>query len=231
MQNIKVQSHVSAMPPIRFPSFAILKFLFSCLYVLIFCLAFSNTSFAQNPQAIQIFKQLSATPIVRAHFQQQKKLTSLNKTFVSNGTVLFSKQNGVLWQIQSPVQANLVVTPKKLVQKTQRTMSQIEIDKSPYGSVATMFLQLMSGNEEELAKNFNILSVNYSPAQWNVSLTPKSSLFKKLFVRVDAQGQRFVDRIMITEKANNATTIQFSQHTTQPVQMMANEDALFKLAK
>ncbi|WP_407647749.1 LolA family protein [Acinetobacter defluvii] len=195
------------------------------------CMTFSTASFAQNTQVSQIFTQLSATPIVRAHFQQQKSLASLNKTFVSNGTVLFSKQNGVLWQIQNPVQASLIVTPKKLVQKTQRTFSQIEIDKSPYGSVATLFLQLMSGNEAALVKNFNVVSANYSPTQWNVTLTPKSSLFKKLFVRVDAQGQRFVDRIVITEKANNATRIQFSQHTTQPVQMMASEDALFKLAK
>lgn len=221
MQNIRIQSQ----------AFSMRKFLLSCACAAMACMTFSTVSFAQDTQVGQIFKQLSATPTVRAHFQQQKKLASLNKTFVSNGTVLFSKQNGVLWQIQSPVQASLIVTPKKLVQKTQRTFSQIEIDKSPYGSVATMFLQLMSGNEAALAKNFNVVSANYSPTQWNVTLTPKSSLFKKLFVRVDAQGQRFVDRIVITEKANNVTSIQFSQHTTQPVQMMASEDALFKLAK
>lgn len=198
---------------------------------MLFCATFANAAQTQNTQVGQIFKQLSITPTVRANFQQQKKLASLNKTFVSNGTVLFSKQYGVLWQIQKPVQASLIVTPKKLVQKTQRTYSQIEIDKSPYGSVATMFLQLMSGNETALAKNFNIVSANYSPTQWNVTLTPKSSLFKKLFDRVEAQGQRYVDRIVITEKANNSTVIQFSQHNPQPVQLTASEDALFKLAK
>lgn len=197
-----------------------------------FMVTFVVSSLVQaNTQVAQIFSQLSATPIVRAEFQQQKKLASLNKTFVSNGTVLFSKQYGVLWNIQRPVQASLIVTPKKLVQKTQRTFSQIEIEKSPYGSVATMFLQLMSGNETALAKNFNIVEASYSPTQWNVTLTPKSSLFKKLFDRVDAQGQRYVDKITITEKANNSTTINFSQHSIQPVQLTASEDALFKLAK
>lgn len=231
MQNMKIQYSAFTLHKIRLISFARLNFLLSCLCIVFFCMIFSQQSFAQNAQVTQIFKQLSATPTVRAQFKQQKKLASLNKTFVSNGTVLFSKQNGVLWQIQSPVQASLIVTPKKLVQKTQRTLSQIEIEQSPYGSVATMFLQLMSGNDVALAKNFNIVSASYSPTQWNVTLSPKSSLFKKLFIRVEAQGQRFVDRIVITEKANNATTIQFSQHTTQPIQMMASEDALFKLAK
>lgn len=231
MQKMKVASQALALQQTKFTSALLLKLLWMCLCALVLSMTFSTTSFAQNTQVTQIFKQLSATPTVRANFQQQKKLASLNKTFVSNGEVLFSKQNGVLWQIQRPVQASLIVTPKKLVQKTQRTYSQIEIDKSPYGSVATMFLQLMSGNETALSKNFNIVSANYSATQWNISLTPKSGLFKKLFDRVDAQGQGYVDRIVITEKGNNTTTIQFSQHTTQPVQLTATEDALFKLAK
>ncbi len=118
-----------------------------------------------------------------------------------------------------------------MYKKTQRTYSQIEVDKTPYGSVATMFLQLMSGNETALAKNFNVVSANYSPTKWNVSLTPKSGLFKKLFVKVDAQGQRYVDQIVIQEQANNSTTIRFSQQAAQPQTLTAAENALFQLAK
>ena len=191
----------------------------------------STTTHAQNSDLKQIFTQLSASSVVRANFVQHKKLASLNKTYVSKGTVVFTKNSGVLWQIQSPVKADLIVTSKKVVQKTQRTYSQIEVDKTPYGSVATMFLQLMSGNETALAKNFNVVSANYSPTKWNVSLTPKSGLFKKLFVKVDAQGQRYVDQIVIQEQANNSTTIRFSQQTAQPQTLTATENALFQLAK
>lgn len=191
----------------------------------------STTTHAQNSDLKQIFTQLSASSVVRANFVQHKKLASLNKTYVSKGTVVFTKNSGVLWQIQSPVKADLIVTPKKIVQKTQRTYSQIEVDKTPYGSVATMFLQLMSGNETALAKNFNVVSANYSPTKWNVSLTPKSGLFKKLFVKVDAQGQRYVDQIVIQEQANNSTTIRFSQQAAQPQTLTAAENALFQLAK
>lgn len=191
----------------------------------------STATHAQNSDLKQIFTQLSASSVVRANFVQHKKLASLNKTYVSKGTVVFTKNSGVLWQIQSPVKADLIVTPKKIVQKTQRTYSQIEVDKTPYGSVATMFLQLMSGNETALAKNFNVVSANYAPTKWNVSLTPKSGLFKKLFVKVDAQGQRYVDQIVIQEQANNSTTIRFSQQTAQSQTLTAAENALFQLAK
>lgn len=221
---IKIQQQTQIQ---RSKTFLSMWLLSACMLYLMLCMP----SHAADTQVSQIFKQLSATAIVRADFQQQKKLAALNKIFVSNGTVLFSKQQGVLWQIQRPVTASLIVTPQKLVQKTQRTMSQIEIDKSPYGSVATMFLQLMSGNEAALAKNFNVVSARYSPNQWQVTLTPKSALFKKLFVQVDAQGQRYVDRIVMTEKANNATIISFSQHRSQPNSLTTTENELFKLAK
>ena len=83
----------------------------SCIMIFL-----SPTAKAQSVQMKQVFEQLGSTPIVRAQFEQQKKLTSLNKTYVSKGVVLFSKSQGVLWQIQSTVKADLVVTPHKLVQ-------------------------------------------------------------------------------------------------------------------
>ncbi|EOR09631.1 LolA family protein [Acinetobacter genomosp. 15BJ] len=191
----------------------------------------SVSASAHADQVSTIFNQLAKSELIRADFEQQKKLASLNKTFVSNGTLTFAKSNGVIWQIKRPVQADLIVTQNKLIQKTQRTYSQIKIDQSPYSSVATLFLQLMSGNDKALAKNFNVLSANYSPTGWNIALTPKSALFKKLFQRIDAQGQQYVNKIVIQEQANNSTTILFRNQTTQPNQLTAAEDALFQLAK
>ena len=194
-------------------------------------LSCSATAQANNSQVTQIFNQLAVTPLVRAKFDQQKKIASVNKVFNSTGNIVFSKSQGVLWQIRNPVQADLVVTATKLIQKTQRTQSEVNVAQSPYGSVSTMFLQLMAGDQAALNQHFNIVSAQYTQAQWNIVLTPKSNLFKKLFVRVEAQGQRYVERIIITEQANNMTTIRFSQHSSQPQTLSASENALFQLAK
>ena len=61
---------------------------------------FSSATYAQNTELKQVFAQLGSTPVVRANFEQQKKLASLNKTYISKGEVLFSKNVGVLWKIQ-----------------------------------------------------------------------------------------------------------------------------------
>lgn len=185
----------------------------------------------QQKQLIQIFDRLSATPLLRAQFQQQKTLSSVNKSFRSNGTILFSKANGVLWQIKQPVQADLIVTQNKVVQKTQRTMSQVDIANSPYSSVANLFLQLMAGDQTALSKNFDVINVSYTPSQWQLSLQPKTKLFKNLFERVDVQGNQFVNQVLIQEKAKNTTTIKFSQQSTQVQRLTEEENALFQLAK
>ncbi|WP_413784501.1 LolA family protein [Acinetobacter sp. S54] len=198
---------------------------------MLFVLSLSASVRAASPQAEQIFKQLSQTTLVRAKFEQKKKLASLQKTFVSNGDVVFSKTNGVLWQLQRPVQADLVVTPKKLVQKTAKTMSQLDVSKSPYGSVATLFLQIMSGNSALLDQHFTVSKTTITAQGWSMSLRPKSSLFKKLFVQVDVQGQQYVNQIIIAEQGSNTTVINFSQQHSQPAALTTDEQVLFQLAK
>lgn len=49
---------------------------------------------AQNTELKQVFAQLGATPVVRAQFEQQKKLTALNKTYVSKARCCSAKTRG-----------------------------------------------------------------------------------------------------------------------------------------
>lgn len=209
--------------------------------VIVLCtgLIFSPLSSANSSHPTQqsqlIFTQLASQTMVRAEFIQQKQLPSVAKTFNSTGHVTFSKVNGVLWQIQTPVQADLVMTPKMLVQKTARTESKIALDKSPYGVVAQLFLQLMTGDQHALAQNFNIQSVNIDqrtrPVSWKIHLTPKSGMLKKLFNAVEASGDQYVQKMVITEKNQGTTTIHFKQQTNVPLQLSNTEHALFQLAK
>lgn len=200
------------------------------------------TAFAKNTvssqqataQAQQIFNQLSAQKFLRVNFVQSKKIPSLGKTFKSTGQVLYSQPQGVLWQIATPVKADLIMTDKTLIQKTARTQSKITLDKSPYGAVANMFLQLMSGDQKALNKNFNITSIQVGQganATWKIALTPKSSTLKKLFKSVDAAGTSYVQNMQIVDVSNATTTIQFTPTKNSSNALSSAEHALFKLAQ
>ena len=195
-----------------------------------------NTASSQQAtaQAQQIFNQLSAQKFLRVNFVQSKKIPSLGKTFKSTGQVLYSQPQGVLWQIATPVKADLIMTDKTLIQKTARTQSKITLDKSPYGAVANMFLQLMSGDQKALNKNFNITSIQVGQganATWKIALTPKSSTLKKLFKSVNATGTSYVQNMQIVDVSNATTAIQFTPTKNNSNALSSAEHALFKLAQ
>lgn len=198
--------------------------------------ALANTPQVQQQALQSIFQRLAQQPMVRANFTQQKKLATMNKTFNSSGHIVFAKQHGVLWRIQVPVQADLIMTPQVVVQKTANTQSKINLTQNQYAGVASVFMQLMAGDQKTLKQHFNIQQVHYTAQNWRLKLTPKSATMQRLFAQVDISGHDYVQNIIIQEKTQGKTTggtthIQFSQHKNSPTSLNSSEYALFELAK
>jgi hypothetical protein len=191
---------------------------------------------AQAAQQLQaIFQQMAQIKLLRADFVQQKRLPSVNKSFKSSGQVVFAQNQGLLWQIQQPVPADLIMTPRTLLQKTAHTQSKISLAQSPYAAVAQLFLQLLRGDQQALAQNFSIDILGYSQngvaMQWQVVLKPKTALLQQLFERIEATGGQSVQQMVIHEKNHNRTEIVFSAIRQPATPLSAAENALFQLAK
>lgn len=193
-------------------------------------LTLAAPSTTQQQQIHAIFQQLAQQPLVRANFSQQKKLASMNKTFTSTGQIVFAQQQGILWQVKTPVMADLIMTKTALVQKTANTQSKIRLEQNQYAAMAHIFMQLMAGNQQALQKYFSIQQLNYNHQQWQMRLVPKQAQLKKLFTQIDVSGGQYVQKMLIQEPNQGQTLIQFSQHS-RPVQLSGQENALFQLAK
>lgn len=190
-----------------------------------------SQSQSQHTQtAQQIFNELAKTTLMRANFQQKKQLPNTNKTFVSSGKVVFAKNQGVLWQISSPVKADLIMTAKNMVQKTANTQSRISLEQNQHASTATVFLGLMSGDSKTLNDNFSIKSAKYTAQSWQIALSPKSATMKKLFNDIQIDGGKNINKIIIKDKSQGTTTITFSGHQHSTGTLSDSENALFKLA-
>ncbi len=191
----------------------------------------ANSSVAEQGSSSRILAVLAAKPLVRSEFVQLKTLPSLSKPLQASGSMLFSKQQGVLWRLQKPVPADLVVTSSKMLQKTARTQSELSLARSPYGSAATLLLQLMSGNEAAVKQAFNVQNVQWQGDSWRIQLVPKQPQLQKMFSDIVAEGDQYVRHIVMTENAGGQTDIRFNSPTDQPVQLSTAEYALFQLAK
>ena len=176
-------------------------------------------------------QQLAAKPVVRAQFQQSKTIANSSKPMLSKGSLLFVKNQGVLWQLSSPVKADLIVTPRKMVQKTAHTQSVVNLKQTPYGPAATVLLQLMSGNEAALRQHFQVTQFQQNGNTWNASLQPKSANMKPLFSRVDITGGTYVNKIVLIDPQQRPTNIVFTEQTSANNSLNNSENALFKLAQ
>ncbi len=195
--------------------------------------ALARTTQNQNQHtqaAQQTVNELAKTTHMQANIQQKKQLPNTNKTFVSSGKVVFAKNQGVLWQISSPVKADLIMTAKNMVQKTANTQSRISLEQNQHASTATVFLGLMSGDSKTLNDNFSIKSAKYTAQSWQIALSPKSATMKKLFNDIQIDGGKNINKIIIKDKSQGTTTITFSGHQHSTGTLSDSENALFKLA-
>lgn len=179
----------------------------------------------------QALQQLAAKPVVRAQFQQSKQIANTNKPLVSKGDLLFVRGQGVLWQLKQPVQADLVVSPRKMVQKTARTQSVVNLKQTPYGPAANVLLLVMSGNESALRQHFQVTQFKQTGGNWQASLLPTSGNMKALFSLIDISGGGFVNKLTLLDTQQRPTVIVFSNQATSPSQLNSSENALFKLAQ
>lgn len=202
------------------------------LLILLCALLCAPGAVAADPdQAVlaSVLARLADSPFVRADFQQDKTLPALKRVLHSEGRFLFQRQKGVLWRLQKPVTAELVVTAERLVQKTARTQSRLELGSSPYGAAVNLLLTLLAGDSRVLQENFSVVSVRDDGTRWILQLRPEGAALQKLFTSLQLSGDRYVRTLSMQEAGGGSTRIRFLNPASGPT-LTAEENALFALA-
>lgn len=177
-----------------------------------------------------ILQTLAAKPLVRAEFSQEKTLPALKKPLHSEGQLVFAGKAGVLLFIRKPVQAQLVITPDVLLQKTARTQTRLRLDQSPYGAAAGIFSQLMSGDAKKLQNTFRVEALEKKGSAWTLFLRPRDSRLQKLFATLRIRGDDYLRELQISDTGGGETLMRLTGHSTLPASLNDEEHALLKLA-
>lgn len=199
-------------------------------YLLFLVIALGGSSAARGDDLLDILQNLAAQPLVHAEFRQIKTLPALTKPLLSEGQLVVARGEGVLLFIRKPVPAQLVITPDVLLQKTAHTQTRLRLDQSPYGAVAGLIGQLMSGDLEKLQTAFAVAAIERNDHSWTLHLQPRDSRLKKLFVTLRISGDDFLREMDIRETGGATTLMRVSEHRTASTILSEDERALFKLA-
>ncbi|OLO05943.1 outer membrane lipoprotein carrier protein LolA [Salinicola socius] len=151
-------------------------------------------------------RQLAATPSVAGRFEQQRELADLDSSLTSTGTFVFERGKRVVWELKTPVQERIELTPQAITDGSGET--------APPGGeqVAQLFLQLLEGDWQALESRFT-LQLSGDQDAWQVALRPKEAALRERIAGITLQGDRTIDHLdMRTPDGDRLKVRLFDQH-------------------
>ena len=167
----------------------------------------------------RIGAQIEQHAVVRAEFTQSKQMAAMKRPLVTSGHLVYSRQHGVLWQIEQPFRMSYVLGEDKIVEiaadgvRRERGLR----DVPGLAQVGRVFRAMLGANTSALREYFDA-TVQGDPAKWEIELKPRQPQLAQFLAGLQLSGGRFVDSIRIAEAGGDTTQIRFrnSQGASAP---------------
>lgn len=176
---------------------------------LLWLLALLSTPLAQAFDLDQLSARLAAPAVVRGPFIQEKHLRALPQPLTSSGRFALSRERGLLWQLQSPLQQDYRIDPQGIARRIDGQWQQ-QPGQDVAAQQSRLFLAVLQGDRSGLERDFQ-LSLSGSAERWELLLTPRSLLLRQIFSDIRIQGGALVERIEIRETQGDSTVLRLPE--------------------
>ena len=172
--------------------------------------------------------RLNAHPVVRAEFTQTRRIAALAKPLVTQGRLLVSRGEGVVWQIDQPYRSTYVLKQESMLEIAAdgtRTVHS-ERDASAAARINQLVRALTAGDNVTLSNWFQT-QTSLEGARWRIVLVPKQQQMAQYIKRVHLRGSEFVEEVEIESNNGDQTSLAFHKHRQGP--LSADERRLFQM--
>jgi outer membrane lipoprotein-sorting protein len=180
--------------------------------------------------AAGVASRLANPAVLRGAFEQEKRLKGFRNPLLSKGDFLMAKDRGVVWSTRTPFASTLVLTRQKLQLKqadgSTRNLGGGEASPA-VATTNTLLMALLSGDTQALSRQFLLHESIAADGSWKLELQPKQGALKKLFARIELQGDQYVRSVHLEEVRGDVTDIRFLQLRTTPATLAADEAKSF----
>ncbi|CAM2010961.1 outer membrane lipoprotein carrier protein LolA [Acanthopleuribacter pedis] len=185
----------------------------------------------EHPGLTKISQQLQETPVVRARFEQEKKIKALRRPLRSSGRFLFARDHGLYWHTLQPFDTQLVINEAGMVQKENGAVTlDISVEDRPIiHSFTKVFMALFAGDKEQLAKTFDLFLVE-EEGEWWLGLKPKRRILKKVMDHIRLKGDLHLEEIHFIEKSGDQTIMKLTGVSVDPPQLSDDERDLLHVS-
>lgn len=169
---------------------------------------------AGNPALVsQIASHLAQAKGVRAQFTQTQTLAAMKQPLVSTGSLLFFRDRGVIWQIDTPYKATYVITDAGVAEVNadgQRVTTHSAQGARGVAQVSKMMRAMLGGDLSALYSQFNVQAEG-SAAQWRMQLTPNQPQIAQSIKGLQMDGGDYLQSLRITLANGDITKLDFAK--------------------
>ncbi|MEA3127195.1 MAG: hypothetical protein QOD67_4214 [Caballeronia sp.] len=160
----------------------------------------------------QIATHLAQAKGVRAQFTQTQTLAAMKQPLVSTGSLVFFRERGVIWQIDTPYKATYVITDTGVSEVNangQRTNTNSGSGVRGVAQVSRMMRAMLGGDLSALYAQFDVYA-DGSAAQWRMQLTPNQPQLAQSIKGLEMSGGEYLQALRITLANGDVTRIDFA---------------------
>lgn len=159
-----------------------------------------------SPELLARINRLRESATLRGDFHQRKNLKILKQPFVSGGHFIFSRKNGIYWEITEPL-PDAYLIGKKGIRHANGGDATLG---SPFtDGIGRIFSSILGADLEELRNHFD-LYYRDSDASWQLGLKPRDRHIAAFISGIEVTGNRYIEAIKIVEAGGDTTEIAFT---------------------
>lgn len=174
--------------------------------------AISATSTNNTGLVSQVAAHLGQAKGVRAKFTQTQTLAAMKQPLVSTGSLVFFRDRGVIWQIDTPYKAIYVITDTGVSEVNangQRINANSGNSVRGVAQVSRMMRAMLGGDLSALYAQFDV-QADGTPAQWRMQLTPNQPQLAQSIKGLEMSGGDYLQALRITLANGDVTQIDFA---------------------
>ena len=163
----------------------------------------------------QIAAHLAQAKGVRARFTQTQTLAAMKNPLVSTGSLVFVRERGVIWQIDTPYRATWVMTDAGIAEFNaagQRVASQSASGARGAAEISKMMRAMLAGDLSALYSQFDVEGRG-TPAHWQLRLVPNQPQLAQSISALQMSGGAYLQSLRMTRANGDVTQIDFEGST------------------
>jgi outer membrane lipoprotein-sorting protein len=161
----------------------------------------------------QVASRLAQTKGVRAQFTQTQTLSAMKQPLVSTGTLVFFRERGVIWRVDTPYKAIYVITDAGVSEvdaNGKRVKSKSAQGVRGVAQVSKMMRAMLGGDLSALYSQFDV-DAQGTPSQWKLALKPNQPQLAQSIKGLQMTGGEFLQSLRITLANGDVTQIEFTK--------------------